>query len=158
MNPLIVPLKICPVAPTGVAAYTDQISGMVLWSVLWLFGIAALVSVGAILVGRATHSPHLSKGGIIGLAGVLALGAYGFVAAFQPDANFGRVLAAYGGVFVAGGIVPRFPQFIAASDFRARFEAKGRFQDYLRDIPTRLVVKPDASFDGLKMFAAHNRA
>ena len=71
MNPLIVPLKICPVAPTGVAAYTDQISGMVLWSVLWLFGIAALVSVGAILVGRATHSPHLSKGGIIGLAGVL---------------------------------------------------------------------------------------
>lgn len=56
MNPLLVPLKICPVAPTGVAAYTDQISGMVLWSVLWLFGIAALVSVGAILVGRATHS------------------------------------------------------------------------------------------------------
>ncbi len=73
MNPLLVPLKICPVAPTGVAAYTDQISGMVLWSVLWLFGIAALVSVGAILVGRATHSPHLSKGGIIGLAGVLVL-------------------------------------------------------------------------------------
>ena len=29
MNPLLVPLKICPVAPTGVAAYTDQISGMV---------------------------------------------------------------------------------------------------------------------------------
>ena len=43
MNPLIVPLKICPVAPTGVAAYTDQISGMVLWSVLWLFGIAAFI-------------------------------------------------------------------------------------------------------------------
>ena len=31
-------------------------------------------------------------------------GAYGFVAAFQPDANFGRVLAAYGGVFVAGSL------------------------------------------------------
>jgi small multidrug resistance family-3 protein len=37
-------------------------------------------------------------------AGVIALGAYGFVAAFQPDANFGRVLAAYGGVFVAGSL------------------------------------------------------
>src|SRR5487761_2663173 len=37
--PMVVPLKICPVAPTGVAVYTDQISGMVLWSVLWLFGI-----------------------------------------------------------------------------------------------------------------------
>ena len=33
--------------------------------------------------------------------GVIALGAYGFVATFQPDAHFGRILAAYGGVFVA---------------------------------------------------------
>lgn len=37
-------------------------------------------------------------------AGVAALGAYGFVATFQPDNNFGRVLAAYGGVFVAGSL------------------------------------------------------
>ena len=37
--------------------------------------------------------------------GVIALGAYGFVAAFQPDAEFGRVLAAYGGVFVAGSLL-----------------------------------------------------
>lgn len=34
--------------------------------------------------------------------GVVALGAYGFVATLQPDAHFGRILAAYGGVFVAG--------------------------------------------------------
>jgi small multidrug resistance family-3 protein len=39
----------------------------------------------------------------IGL-GVVALGAYGFVATLQPDASFGRVLAAYGGVFVAGSL------------------------------------------------------
>lgn len=37
-------------------------------------------------------------------AGVVALGAYGFVATFQPDPNFGRILAAYGGVFVAGSL------------------------------------------------------
>ena len=36
--------------------------------------------------------------------GVLALGAYGFVATLQPDAHFGRILAAYGGVFVAGSL------------------------------------------------------
>jgi hypothetical protein len=36
---------------------------------------------------------------------VLALGAYGFVATFQPDPNFVRILAAYGGVFVAGSLV-----------------------------------------------------
>ncbi len=35
----------------------------------------------------------------------LALGAYGFVATFQPDAHFGRILAAYGGIFVAGSIL-----------------------------------------------------
>lgn len=37
-------------------------------------------------------------------AGVIALGIYGFVATLQPDANFGRILAAYGGVFVAGSL------------------------------------------------------
>ena len=37
-------------------------------------------------------------------AGVVALGIYGFVATLQPDANFGRILAAYGGVFVAGSL------------------------------------------------------
>jgi small multidrug resistance family-3 protein len=38
-------------------------------------------------------------------AGVVALGAYGFVATLQPDPNFGRILAAYGGVFVAGSLL-----------------------------------------------------
>ncbi len=37
-------------------------------------------------------------------AGGAALVAYGFVAALQPDAHFGRVLAAYGGVFVVGSL------------------------------------------------------
>jgi len=37
-------------------------------------------------------------------AGVIALGAYGFVATFQPDPNFGRILAAYGGIFLAGSL------------------------------------------------------
>lgn len=37
-------------------------------------------------------------------AGVIALGLYGVVATFQPEANFGRILAAYGGVFVAGSL------------------------------------------------------
>ncbi|MBM7786565.1 drug/metabolite transporter superfamily protein YnfA [Tenggerimyces flavus] len=35
---------------------------------------------------------------------MIALGAYGFVATFQPDPNFGRILAAYGGIFVAGSL------------------------------------------------------
>ena len=38
-------------------------------------------------------------------AGIVALGVYGFVATLQPDANFGRILAAYGGIFVAGSLL-----------------------------------------------------
>jgi small multidrug resistance family-3 protein len=38
-------------------------------------------------------------------AGVVALAGYGFVATFQPDPHFGRILAAYGGVFVAGSLL-----------------------------------------------------
>ena len=38
------------------------------------------------------------------LVGVIALGLYGFVATLQPDAHFGRILAAYGGVFIAGSL------------------------------------------------------
>ena len=37
-------------------------------------------------------------------AGIVALGLYGFVPTLQPDAHFGRILAAYGGVFVAGSL------------------------------------------------------
>lgn len=70
--------------------------------------------------------------------------------------NLAMTFGARGGVYIAGGIVPRFPEFLASSAFRARFEAKGRFQDYLRNIPAWLVTKPDASFLGLKMFADHN--
>ena len=37
-------------------------------------------------------------------AGLVALGPYGFVATLLPDAHFGRILAAYGGIFVAGSL------------------------------------------------------
>lgn len=36
--------------------------------------------------------------------GVIALGGYGVIASHQPEANFGRVFAAYGGVFIAGSL------------------------------------------------------
>jgi glucokinase len=65
---------------------------------------------------------------------------------------------AHGGVYVAGGIVPRFIDHLARSDFRERFESKGRFESYLRDIPVRIIVKPDASFVGLKTYFDRNVA
>ncbi|MBF6354417.1 YnfA family protein [Nocardia higoensis] len=69
---------------------------------LVLFGLAALAEIGgAWLVWQGYRE---GRGLWWVAAGVIALGAYGFVATFQPDPNFGRILAAYGGVFVAGSL------------------------------------------------------
>ena len=56
---------------------------------------------------------------------------------------------ARGGVYVAGGIAPRIVDFLARSEFRRRFEAKGRFQSYLGSVPTNVIVHPAATFVGL---------
>ncbi|MDR3431276.1 MAG: glucokinase [Rouxiella aceris] len=54
--------------------------------------------------------------------------------------NLALNMATFGGVYIAGGIVPRFLEFFKASGFRAAFEDKGRFKDYLRDIPVYLIT------------------
>ena len=67
-----------------------------------LFLVAALAEIGGawlVWQGVREHRGWLWAG-----AGVIALGLYGFVATFQPDPHFGRILAAYGGVFVAGSL------------------------------------------------------
>ncbi|MDR6690776.1 small multidrug resistance family-3 protein [Microbacterium sp. 1154] len=67
-----------------------------------LFALAAVAEIGgAWLVWQAVRE---NRGWWLALLGILALGAYGFIAALQPEANFGRVLAAYGGVFIAGSL------------------------------------------------------
>lgn len=79
--------------------YGDPVS--VLRSLL-LFVMAALAEIGgAWLVWQGVRE---DRGLAFVGAGIAALGAYGFVATFQEDANFGRVLAAYGGIFVVGSL------------------------------------------------------
>lgn len=68
-----------------------------------LFVLAAVLEIGGawlIWQGVREHRGLVWMG-----AGVVALGLYGFVATLQPDAEFGRILAAYGGVFVAGSLL-----------------------------------------------------
>jgi small multidrug resistance family-3 protein len=75
---------------------------MILRSVV-LFALAALMEIGgAWLVWQGVRE---QRGWLWIGGGVIALGLYGFVATLQSDANFGRILAAYGGVFVAGSLV-----------------------------------------------------
>jgi small multidrug resistance family-3 protein len=69
---------------------------------LLLFALAAVAEIGgAWLVWQGVREHR----GLVWIgAGVAALGMYGFVATLQADPHFGRVLAAYGGVFVAGSL------------------------------------------------------
>lgn len=64
-------------------------------------------------------------------------------------ADLALTLGARGGVYIAGGIVPRYAETFAASEFRRRFEAKGRFSDYLAAIPTYVVLHDHPAFAGL---------
>ena len=68
-----------------------------------LFLAAAIAAIGgAYLVWIGLKD---DKGALVVALGVIALGLYGVIATFQPDANFGRVLAAYGGVFIVGSLI-----------------------------------------------------
>lgn len=68
-----------------------------------LFALAAFLEIGGawlVWQGVKEHRGWLFLG-----LGFISLGLYGVVAAFQPSAEFGRVLAAYGGVFIVGSLL-----------------------------------------------------
>ncbi|WP_327354400.1 YnfA family protein [Streptomyces sp. NBC_01304] len=75
---------------------------MVVARSLLLFVVAALFEIGGAWLVWQGIREH--KGWVWVGAGILALGLYGVVATWQSDAHFGRILAAYGGIFVAGSI------------------------------------------------------
>lgn len=64
-------------------------------------------------------------------------------------ANLAVTLGAFGGIFIGGGIVPRMGEWFANSPFRARFEAKGRFTDYIAQIPTYVIMTPNPALYGV---------
>ena len=81
----------------------DDVPVMTITRSVLLFVLAAVDEIGGawlVWQGLREHRGWLWIG-----AGVVALGLYGFMATFQPDPHFGRILAAYGGVFVVGSLV-----------------------------------------------------
>jgi len=62
--------------------------------------------------------------------------------------NVALTVGARGGLYIGGGIVPRFADRFFASSFRQRFEAKGRFQPYLQAIATPLITDTLAALSG----------
>lgn len=57
-------------------------------------------------------------------------------------ADLALTLGARGGIYIGGGIVPKLGAYFARSRFRQRFEQKGRFSDYLAQIPTYVIHSP----------------
>jgi glucokinase len=75
--------------------------------------------------------------------------------------NVALTFGARGGLYIAGGISPRILDFIVQSEFRKRFEAKGRFREYLVAIPSYVITHPATALIGLKSLVesgASNRA
>ena len=67
-------------------------------------------------------------------------------------------IGARGGIFIGGGIVPRFVNHLAGSAFRQQFEAKGRLQPYLARVPTHVILHQNPAFVGLIGLLADARA
>jgi glucokinase len=72
--------------------------------------------------------------------------------------NFALSFGAQGGVYIAGGIVSHILDFLPHSQFRARFEAKGRLTRYVQAIPAYLILHEDPAFVGLQALAAQRIA
>jgi glucokinase len=56
--------------------------------------------------------------------------------------NVALTLGALGGMYIGGGIVPRLGEYFARSPFRVRFESKGRYAEYLAQLPTFVITAP----------------
>ena len=83
--------------------FPNRVTFMEILRSIGLFVLAAVAEIGgAWLVWQGVREHR----GVAWIgAGIIALGLYGFVATLQSDPHFGRILAAYGGVFVAGSLL-----------------------------------------------------
>jgi glucokinase len=71
----------------------------------------------------------------------------------QFAGNYALALGANDGVYIAGGIVPRYPDLLANSRFRSGFESKGRHRVILERIPTQLIIHPQPGLLGASYVA-----
>ncbi len=79
-----------------------------------------------------------------------------FLALYGAEAgNLALKLLATGGVYLGGGIAPKLADELVASEFVARFLAKGRMQPLLHDIPVWLVLDDRSGLWGSATYAAH---
>lgn len=100
-------------------------------------------------------APEITRRGLDGSDPVCAETLEAFCAMLgTAAANLAVTLGAMGGIYIGGGIVPRLGEYFDRSPFRARFEDKGRFSDYVKAIPTYVITAEHATFVGASAILA----
>ncbi len=105
--------------------------------------------------GGEMHTPEEVTRAALDVGSTRAYEALNLFCAFLGSVagNAALMFRARGGVLIAGGIVPKIADHLPRTNFRARFESKGRFSRYLASIPTGVIMRPDPTFLGLKTLA-----
>jgi glucokinase len=107
------------------------------------------------LAPQALAAPEITRRALDGSDAVCAETLEAFCAMLGTVAgNLAVTLGALGGVYIGGGIVPRLGDYFDRSPFRARFEDKGRFSDYVKGIPTYVITADHATFVGASAILA----
>jgi glucokinase len=70
--------------------------------------------------------------------------------------NLALIMNSQGGVYIAGGIVPRFVDYLKNSDFRKHFENKGRLSDITKQAPTYVITEQQPGLLGAAAFILQN--
>jgi glucokinase len=107
------------------------------------------------LAPQALAAPEITRRALEGQDALCAETLQAFCAVLGNVAgNLAVTLGALGGIYIGGGIVPRLGSYFDRSPFRARFEDKGRFSDYVKGIPTYVVTAEHATFVGASAILA----
>ena len=105
--------------------------------------------------GKALSAPEITRRALDGSDALCRETLDAFCAILGTAAsNLAVTLGAFGGIYIGGGIVPRLGEYFDRSPFRARFEDKGRFSDYVKVIPTFVITAEQATFVGASAILA----
>jgi glucokinase len=109
-------------------------------------GLVVLYEAHAQLAGHAAEAltpEDITTRGLAGECDLCLAALHGFCQFFGTvAANVAVTVGAQGGFYIGGGIVPKLGDFFVRSGFRARFDAKGRYTDYLKRIPVFVIHSP----------------
>ncbi len=71
----------------------------------------------------------------------------------QAAGDLVLTLGATSGIYIAGGITQRFPEALVSSNFRSAFERKARYQEWMKPVPTWMIMEANPGLIGTSYFS-----